>query len=114
VDEEYAGVIKLPDGRWAVANRQNVSGLTQDDLLGMLHAFRLWWTVLWDLRGPIGHVPLDQELGHETTYAVPVMFRTADLNVALNEIQLRLNSGNAGLRPAVMPQDAWKVYAGED
>jgi len=43
-------IVRLPDGRWAVENGEGVGELTPVDLNDILDAFRLWWTVHWDLK----------------------------------------------------------------
>lgn len=43
-------VVRLEDGRYAVEQMANVSGLSRDDIAAMTEAFRTWGQIHWDLR----------------------------------------------------------------
>ena len=43
IDERIISVVKLPDGRYAVQNERDVSGLTEQDEDQMANALLLWF-----------------------------------------------------------------------
>ena len=42
----------LPDGRIAVANARDQSGLTREELREIPRALQLWWVLMWETHFP--------------------------------------------------------------
>lgn len=45
-------IVRLPDGRIAVENARDQSGLTQDELREIPKALQVWWKLMWETHFP--------------------------------------------------------------
>lgn len=54
--EPLVNIVKLPDGRIAVENARDQSGLTRDELREIPRALQLWWVLMWETHYP-GEAP---------------------------------------------------------
>jgi hypothetical protein len=49
IENRIISVVKLPDGRWAVQNEKDLTGLDDDDLHRMAEALTIWFQTRFDL-----------------------------------------------------------------
>lgn len=59
IDDRIISVVKLPDGRYAVQNEQNVSELTEQDEDEMANALILWFDLRRRTRPSREAAPVD-------------------------------------------------------